>query len=137
MTTERTRADTALAFLASQIRPDWDQAGILAAIRKCSHRPLDQLTAGVLYAAKVRRDQRTPAFIASDGEHWQALDKMTGKIAAITNQPPGRDVCTWHRQPRPCTDCHNYRPADPETAARHITAAKAGIRPTTQLGEIA
>lgn len=124
----RSQAEQALAALAHAIRPDWGTRGILAAIRQCANRELDQLAAAVLYAAMVRKDQLTPACIALDGEHWDALDRLTGKI---TGPPTPRPTsgCPYHRgQPAECPECARDRRQVSADPSRHIAAARQAIR---------
>lgn len=95
MTQDRDKAERAIAFLVSQIRPDWNEPGVVSELRKCSERPLAQVAAAALHCAELRTDQRTPAVIALDGAHWQALDRMAGRDSS-TNGPdlgPWCNVC--------------------------------------------
>lgn len=104
----RSQAEQALAALIHGIRPQWDTRGILAAIRQCAGRSLDQLAAAVLYAALVRKDQISPACIALDGEHWDALDRLTGKTQGPPTPRP-TSGCPYHRgQPSECPECAAY-----------------------------
>jgi hypothetical protein len=108
MTANRTRAEAALAFIVHEIRDEWDTAGIHAALRKVSDRPLDATTAAALYCAVNRPDQRNPAVIALDGEHWNALDRMAGKtVTPRTPQPPtaAQIECRIHGDSSPCRGC--------------------------------
>lgn len=126
--TDRTQAERALAFLVHEIRDEWDAAGVLVALRKVSHKPLADVTAAALHCAAKRTDQRSPACIAFDGEHWRALDRLTGDTQpeAGRPQPPERLACPIHGDPEPCRTCPPK--ATPETAARRLAEARAAIR---------
>lgn len=86
MTADRTKAERALAFLAHELRPDWDEHGVAVILRGCSEKPLAQVAAAVLHCATHRTDQRTPACITRPGEHWSALDRMAG-LEGTTRAP--------------------------------------------------
>lgn len=99
---DRTRAERVLAFLACQIRTDWDEHGVLVILRRCSEKPIEQVAAAVLHCAVHRTDQRTPECIARPGEHWGALDRMAGRVGT-TRGPDER--CAKHGQHLPCMAC--------------------------------
>lgn len=125
--TDRTKAERALAFLVHEIRDEWDERGVLAALRKVSDRPLADVTAAALHCAIKRTDQRTPLCIAFDGEHWRALERITGTTQPPGGaQPPDRLACPIHGDPEPCRTCPPK--ATPETAARRLAEARAAIR---------
>ena len=127
--TDRTRAERALAAIIHEIRAEWDERGTLAALRRCSERPLAQVAAAAIHCATYRHDQRTPSVIAMDGEHWSALDRMTGREG--TGRAP-EIRCDTHREPLPCLTCDRQRraaeDAPPDRAAEHIAAIRARIR---------
>lgn len=58
-----------LASLVHTIRPDWQEPGIRSALTKVADRPLLDVALAALAACR-RIDQRTPAVIACDGDHW-------------------------------------------------------------------
>ena len=127
MTPDRTRTERALAAVIHGIRNDWDEHGILTTLRKLSDKPIAQVAAAAIHCATKRHDQRTPACIALDGEHWRALDRLTGDNDAPRSiQPPERLPCPIHQHPEPCPHCSP--PADPDTARQHLAAARAAIR---------
>ena len=80
-----------LASLIYEIRPDWDEQGIRSAIHQIADRPLALVVTAATAAATTRPDQRTPAIIALDGDHWRQAYAMTG-----TPQPK-RDPITATR----------------------------------------
>lgn len=90
---DRSKAERALAFLVAEMRPGWDQAGVLVTLHKCASAPLEQLAAAAIYCARFRTDQRTPAVIALDGDHWQALDRMHGQNGATSSPAPSGPQC--------------------------------------------
>ncbi len=115
---DRTKAERALAFYIAQIRPDWDEHGVLVILRKCASAPLAQLGVAAIHAAKFRTDQRTPAVIALDGEHWQALDRGHGQAASNSSPAPEGPQCSACGKPeRQCRtlaaktgDLHPFQP---------------------------
>ena len=86
--TDRSKAERALAFLVHEIRDEWDEQGVLSALRKVSQQPLVDVTAAAIFCATKRVDQRTPACIALGGEHWRALERMTGAGSVLTTPQP-------------------------------------------------
>ena len=54
---------------AHAARPEWDTAGIMAALLKVRDRDPQHVRAAALHAARNPAN-RTPAIIALDGEHW-------------------------------------------------------------------
>lgn len=130
-TPDRTRAERALAFLVAQVRPGWDEPGVLAVLRRCSEKPLAQVAAAAIYCAHHRTDQRKPTVIALDGEHWAAIDRMAGKTG--TDRAP-EPRCPRHGQHEPCFHCRREASDDapPERAAEHIAAIRQAIRPSTE-----
>lgn len=79
-----------LANLIHTIRPDWDEAGVRAALAKVMDRPLIDVATAAL-AATHRTDQYTPAIIAKPGAHWSTT-KHTPE--------PARDPCAICGIPR-------------------------------------
>lgn len=121
MTGNRTQAERALAIVIHEIRDEWDTAGITAALRHCTDRPMSEVTAAALYAAIHRLDLRTPAPIAKDGEHWRALTNLAGQPTKTTNTPPTTAHPTCTICGRPKTACrkadalaptHDYTPKE-------------------------
>lgn len=131
MTIDRTRAESALAAVVHAIRDEWDAHGVQVTLRRCADKPFAELAAAAIYAAVKRTEQRTPACIALDGEHWRALERMTTTAATTqtpTTQPPNRLACPIHDKPTPCPECPP--PAAPEVARRHLADARAALRAT-------
>jgi hypothetical protein len=103
--TDRTKAERALAFLIHEIRGDWDEHGVNTVLRKCSDKPLPDVVAAALDCATRRHDQRTPACIALEGEHWRALVNMAGAGTSMaTPQPPYFAHVVIPAEPHPVTD---------------------------------
>lgn len=132
MTTDRTKAERALAFLVAQLRTEWAEPGILAALRKVSEHPLADVTAAALDCAVHRADQRSPAIIAMDGRHWTALDRMAGQDAAPP--PPTQSVivtyCAHGEPGSSCPECfprthHGALPTAEQRAAMRQAIADA------------
>lgn len=93
----------ALAYLAKAIRPhharQWDEAGIVAAIRKVRDRSLASVAIAVVQAAEDR-GAHTPGVIPKAGPHWRApetapIPDRVGFDAANTCDTCGltRDGC--------------------------------------------
>ena len=89
-----------LAHLVAAIRPDWDHAGILAALTKVRDRELPDVVHAAVRAASDSGN-RTPAVIAMVGPHWQAATQNR------TPQPPRlNDRCRVHLGPASnCPGC--------------------------------
>lgn len=124
---DRTRAERALAFLLHEIRDEWDEHGILSALRKLSDKPLAEVSAAAIFCAHHRTDQRTPACIALSGEHWQALDRMANKAPAEpTYTPPAatEQTCRTHGDRMPCRGCAADMKAAADVLAQNEAAAE-------------
>lgn len=83
---DRQRAE-ALAVVVAGIRPDWDAAGIIAALRTCAARG-DTLGPVALAAIRAALNPRinTPAVIPLGGDHWR-----TSGATPPTLTPPTYD----------------------------------------------
>ena len=124
----RTRAEHALAAVVHEIRDEWDEHGVTAILRKLSDKPLADVSAAALYCAAYRTDQRTPACIALPGEHWQALERMTGKEPEQRPAYLAGAHCPEHGQSLPCFACDAIRrgPQHPLRAWRELAAEGGG-----------
>lgn len=119
--TDRTKAERALAFLIHELRNEWDEHGTLVTLRKVTDRPLADVTLAALYCATRRTEQRTPACIALDGEHWRAGERLAGQTAESTYTPTAATdrQCTTHGDRIPCRGCaadakaSNHRHVEP------------------------
>ena len=112
-----------LASLVHELRPDWQEPGIRAALAKVADRPLIDVAAAALAACR-RTDQRTPAIIAADGSHWPKADTQrtyteAGVVTYCSHGEPGTR----------CLICHprTHQPITDDTRAL-IAAAKAAAR---------
>ena len=93
-----------LANLVHTIRPDWQEPGIRSALAKVADRPLLDVALAALAACR-RIDQRTPAVIACDGDHWPKAQ------AQRTYTEPGIVTYCPHGEPgMRCTECYPSRP---------------------------
>lgn len=89
-----------LASLVHEIRPDWQEPGIRTALGKVCDRPLVDVAAAAVAACR-RIDQRTPAVIACDGDHWPKAQ------AQRTYAEPGIVTYCEHGEPGArCLECH-------------------------------
>jgi len=97
MNDQRTSQDDVrvIADWVHQIRPTWDQHGILAALAKRRGAQPARLALAAL-AAAANLDNRTPAIIALDGSHWRI-----GKTVETEGErhPSNADVRTL------CVEC--------------------------------
>lgn len=91
-----------LASLAHAIRPDWDEQGIHAQLRKVSDRPLVDLAAATIDVCR-RHDQRTPKVIALDGPHWRTNTQQT-------DQPTNSTITTRCEHGLEGVKCHDCYP---------------------------
>lgn len=69
----------AIAWLVARIAPDWDRAGIHAALGKAQTQDIAQLAVAAIVATVTRGDQRTPAVLAASGDHWLAALNALGQ----------------------------------------------------------
>ena len=100
----RATALDALAYIVHDIRPDWDQAGILAVLQRHPDRtPLPDLAVAAIWAACTRTDQKTPAVIGRTGSHWDQPP---------TGQKPAIEQRVWQ------APTQDTPPADPATITR-------------------
>lgn len=118
---------TRLANLVHEIRTDWQEPGIRAALAKVADRPLLEVAAAAL-AATGRVDQRTPAVIALDGEHWRILNP---EPAPAPRSPVILTYCEHGLPGRSCRECF-----PPEVVERALPTAeqKAAIRAAVAAG---
>ena len=125
---DRTRAERALGFLVAQLRPDWDEAGVLSALRKLSDRPVPDVALAALDCAVHRTDQRTPAGIVADGKHWAVSERLAGQ----TETPTESGIVTWCEHGRPtgrhCPACQPVTrtlPTEEQRAVMRLAVAEA------------
>ena len=116
-----------LANLVHAIRHDWDEAGIRSAILKVADRPLLEVAVAAL-AATGRVDQRTPAVIALDGEHWRILHPAP---APAPRTPVLITYCEHNEPGRSCSECF---PPVPVERALPTAEQKAAIRAAVAAG---
>ena len=113
-----------LANLVHTIRPDWQEPGIKTVLGKVCDRPLVDVAAAALAACR-RIDQRTPAVIACDGDHWPK--------AALTRTYVEPLIVTYCEHGEPgtrCTECHprahhGHGPTPEQRAAMRAAIATA------------
>ena len=85
----------AIALDVHATRPDWDTAGIMAALAKCRDKGTpEQIRAVALTAARDARNH-TPGVIALAGAHWDAAKA----------REPKRAKCPDHELELPCRSC--------------------------------
>lgn len=109
---------------AHAARPEWDTAGIMAALLKVRDRDPRHVRAAALHAARNPAN-RTPAVIALDGEHW---------TATAPRPTPQRGKCATHDLAYIGTCCPSCRADDlaggreaPTVTRRHYAAEPAGV----------
>ena len=124
----------ALAHLVGQLRPDWDRAGIAAALAKHPDQSLDVLAVQALIAATTRTDQRTPAVLGLDGDHANRA-RVAVSLPQVTPQPPRSPlpVCVvcglpwcYHEGQAHTYEEPGFTAADPEAIARARALAFSG-----------
>lgn len=98
-----------LASLVHTIRPDWDEAGTTATLRKVCDRPLADVALAAIVCALTRTDQRSPAVIALDGKHWHALDAQPAQRTADI----APTLCEHGNRPARCEPCNAHRGGPP------------------------
>ena len=68
-----TRAQgVAIATAVQQVRPEWDHAGILAALEKASTLGTPAEVAAAAFRLAGNLQVRTPGMLAQPGKHWRA-----------------------------------------------------------------
>lgn len=115
-----TRAQaTAIATAVHQVRPEWDHAGVLAAVTAAQH--LGSPTAILQAAAALAANQgiRTPGALRLPGAHWAGTP-------VAERRPP--TMCADHPEHR-AADCPRcaatLRDVDHAARARHLRAVLA------------
>lgn len=111
----------ATATLVATLRPDWDHAGVMAALAIAKARgPAHEVATAAIRAAAVPSN-RTPAVIALEGPHW---NRPTAPSAAGTVGPWDQRACarcSWFHDPGPCLRL------EPEAAERGVEAAREAL----------
>lgn len=127
--TEPTRADAirAIAYLAAVVRPDWDRPGIEAALQRIDPTiDVAAMTHAAMTCAELRRDQRTPAVIATPGPHWAPFPSPAAHEPDRRNHARRREEAEWAHTPKPTPQRikdlrhlsrHGITPTAPEAAA--------------------
>ena len=62
----------AIATAVQQVRPEWDHAGILAALEKASTLGTPAEVAAAAFRLAGNLQVRTPGMLAQPGKHWRA-----------------------------------------------------------------
>lgn len=105
----------ALAALVHELRPGWDEAGVMAALAEARHRGTAwDVTHAALYAAEVTTN-RTPAVITHGGPHWTRGHRLGDRSAVLG---AGDERCSdhpWHRRTG-CSACRSESLARPDDA---------------------
>jgi hypothetical protein len=110
----------AIATAVSQVRPDWDHPGILAALRIEADRGTPDVDVFVAIANLARnREARTPGLLNKPGRHWSTQDGPTVRRGDL-------DVaCPDHPEhSHPCPTCK----AERETSAALASTGAASVR---------
>lgn len=94
---------TPLAALVHQLRPEWDERGILKALEKCAGRNLFDVAAAAIRAA-ADRGAKTPGVIPSDGPHWR--ERVSDQLSPRNPMP--HEECPHHvgQFRLACSGCH-------------------------------
>lgn len=127
MTTTRSQGQ-AIAALMSELRPDWDYPGCLAAVGAVKHKHAADVAMAAVRLCCTAEAQTPGALKAEQGQHWRE------KVAPTTHRhPPRREQeCRrhpgeWHDACRPCAAERIARadeePNEPTTPAEQAIAA--------------
>lgn len=96
----------AIAFIVNAIRPDWDQAGIVAALGRA--RDMGDLATITVAAVRAATNPRnlTPAVIHMQGTHWAAA---AGGGVSTNPLPHTVEPCPVHglRPAHACPSCRS------------------------------
>ena len=108
-----------LAALVHQLRPEWDERGVLTALERCAGRnPLDVAMAAIRAAADL--GAHTPGVIPTDGPHWR---ERLSETRSPRNPLPHEECDSHPGQFRlSCSGCSANRKAKREAdreAAHH------------------
>ena len=110
-----------IASLVHTIRPDWDKPGIRAALHQVADRPLALATIAATIAATTRTDQRTPAIIALDGDHWTKAHTTLGTTPRPLPIEPRR--CAHGMIGRECPACQASQDTRTKEGVAKVRAA--------------
>jgi hypothetical protein len=101
-----------LAALIHQLRPEWDEGGILKQLQKCAHlNPFDVSMAAVRAATDL--GAKTPGVIPSDGPHWH--ERLSEQ--RVPRNPPFDQCCATCSRTREM--CQRIDGADHEFISNH------------------
>lgn len=90
---DRTEAQD-IAAAVNGLRPDWGIPGIMQALEKLQDRDAASVRTAALHAAKNRTDQRSPAVLAFDGEHWNGTKYgRKSHVPSVEPTGPRCDIC--------------------------------------------
>ena len=123
-TPSRTDAE-ALATFTRRLRPDWNHAGIVAAILACRTAALSETAVALIRMAEDGSVQ-TPGLLNTPGRWWfKAADQDRPAGEATRN----RDRCPEHPD-HDRLECprHDRTPAHPDTIAAALAAAREAKR---------
>lgn len=115
-----TRAQTvAVATAVQQCRPEWDHAGIVAALEKASTLGTPAEVAAAAFRLAGDTKVRTPGLLASPGWHWRAPAEGGPTVSVIPTR------CPEHPQHRAasCPECAATPLGDPVTGAATVRGA--------------
>ena len=114
-------AAVAIATAVKQVRPEWDHAGILAAI-KAEHDKGSSVEDTFVAIARIarRKDVRTPGFLNQPGSHWDDEKGEQVRRRGDHNQP-----CPDHPQlAHPCPDPSHQGDMTPKQVAAAAAECK-------------
>ena len=116
-------AAIALATAATQVRPEWQHAGILAALKVEADKGAHVEDVFVALARVCRnRDARTPGFLNTPGPHWDRNDGTRVERRGDHNVPCP-DHPDEHDMPCPVP----AEPVDPAVVASLAAQARAAL----------
>lgn len=121
----------AIATAVNRCRPDWDHAGILAALRKARELGAPQAVAAALFRLAENHDLRTPASLADPGRHWQGTTVASRQPPTMCPEPGHESWRALECNDRgPCFDASQL--ADHDAGAALVRAELAQARATSK-----
>ena len=115
-----TRAQgVAIATAVQQVRPEWDHAGIVAALEKASTLGTPAEVAAAAFRLAGNLQARTPGMLHQPGAHWSVPTQGGPTVSVIQTR------CGEHpaRRALDCPECAETASADPTEGAAAVRAA--------------
>lgn len=118
-----TRAQgVAIATAVQQVRPEWDHAGILAALEKASTLGTPAEVAAAAFRLAGDLKVRTPGMLAQPGKHWRAPAEGGPTVSVIQTRCGEHPAHTAARCPE-CPSLADVAKVDHAARAAEVKAA--------------